>query len=547
MNRALWLLMGLQCRGWFRSFWRSLRTLKGALLILLGLAVFAPWLWSVLYAPRSAAGFDPNEMRRFGPAVFLLYCVVTVLFSKGERSIYFSPAEVNFLFPGPFTRRQLLAYKISMSVLVGLPTTLLMSLLLRMHARWYPAAFVGLFLAFLFLQLFAMAVNLLVTAVGTRAYTRGRKLLLIAVAAGVAVVLFQAGRAAGPGGGRALFRHIEHTSTWQVIATPLRWFVEAFLVEPWQWLDLAHHAGLAAGVVAVLLLLVFLLDAHYLESAAATSERIYTQLQRMRRGEASSLRWSGGSGKARLSLPSFPWWGGVGPVVWRQTTTAFRSLGRLALLVLVFGPILLGPVMAGGAEMGKEDTALLVVVGVLFWISIILTALVPFDFRGDLDRMEVLKSLPLPAWRLAVGQLLTPVILVSLVQVLVLATVQTAWGRWHPLLTAGMAFTLPFNFLLFGLDNLLFLWFPSRILAGNPGDFQALGRNVLFLVTKMLALSVAGVLAFLVWALVYHLTGQNFVAALAAAWLTLAAFAVGLVPLVALSFNAFDVSRDIPA
>jgi hypothetical protein len=389
-----------------------------------------------------------------------------------------------------------------------------------------------------------MAVNLVIVSVGTQVYTRGRKLLLVAVGVVVAVVLYQARQAAGPGGARALFEKIEDTAVWQAIATPLRWFVEVFLVDAWQWSDLGHYTALAGGVVAGLLLLIFLLDAHYLESAAATSERIYAQLQRMRRGEASGLRWSGAE-KARWSLPVFPWWGGLGPVVWRQTITALRSLGRVALLVLVFGPMMLGPILAGGGEAAKEQAAMLAVMGVLFWISIVLTALVPFDFRGDLERMEVLKSLPVPAWRLSAGQILTPAVLVSLVQVLVLVTVQVAWGRSDPYLLAGMAFALPFNFLLFAMDNLLFLWFPSRIMA-NPGDFQALGRNVLFLIVKMLALTVAGVVAGAAGFGVYALTEQD-VAGWVVGWVMLAGFAVGVLPLLALAFDSFDVSRDIPA
>src|SRR5439155_24743 len=81
------------------------------------------------------------------------------LFSQGERGIYFSPGEVNFLFAGPFTRRQLLVFKITSNALIGLVTSLFFTLLLRIHARWGVAAYVGLFLTFLFLQLFTTAIG----------------------------------------------------------------------------------------------------------------------------------------------------------------------------------------------------------------------------------------------------------------------------------------------------------------------------------------------------------------------------------------------------
>jgi hypothetical protein len=549
VNRALWLLIGLQARGWVRRGWRSLATLKGALLVLLGLAIFIPWLISLFITPREAAAIPSDNLLRFGPVVFLLYCFVTVLFSKGERAVYFNPAEVNFLFPGPFTRRQLLAYKLTTSILFGLLPTLLMSVLFFIHARWFLACFIGLFLTFLFLQLFTMAVNLLAITVGASAYTRGRKLLLAVLVIALAVGLFQGGRLAGPVGARALFERIEDTTLWQVIATPLRWFIHLFLVEPGDWLNLARYTGLAGGVLGVFVLLVFGLDAHYLEAAATASERIYMQLQRMRRGEVSGLRLAGESGKARWSLPAFPWWGGIGPIAWRQTLTALRSLGRLALIVCILGAILAGPLIAQSEANAnqREIMAPLITFGVLMYLSLLMTALVPFDFRGDLDRMEVLKALPVPAWRLAVGQLAVPVALISLMQIVVLGVVQVVWGEVHPLLVAGMAFALPLNFLVFGLDNLMFLWFPSRIMASNPGDFQAMGRNMLFLITKTLVVAVVGALAFGFGLGAYFLAGRSLVAGLAVGWIVVTACAWVLVPLMAAAFDAFDVSCDIPA
>ena len=70
MNAALWLLIGLQVRGWLRYLLRSLRTLKGALLALVGLAVFVPWLLASCPAPRPGRRLvRPQPPRRWpGPA-----------------------------------------------------------------------------------------------------------------------------------------------------------------------------------------------------------------------------------------------------------------------------------------------------------------------------------------------------------------------------------------------------------------------------------------------------------------------------------------------
>ena len=58
-----------------------------------------------------------------------------------------------------------------------------------------------------------------------------------------------------------------------------------------------------------------------------------------------------------------------------------------------------------------------------------LTPLLTFDFRGDIDRIDLLKALPLPAWRMALGQLLAPTLLLTAVQLLVIGLVQVLWGR----------------------------------------------------------------------------------------------------------------------
>src|SRR4051812_3664982 len=72
MNRALWLLIRLQLGGWFRYLGRNVRTLKGALLALVGLCVFVPWLGSLFLLPaRDTGAFDPESLRRTGPALAL--------------------------------------------------------------------------------------------------------------------------------------------------------------------------------------------------------------------------------------------------------------------------------------------------------------------------------------------------------------------------------------------------------------------------------------------------------------------------------------------
>jgi hypothetical protein len=542
VNAALWLLIALQRRGWLRSLGRSLRTLKGALLAAVGLAVFVPWLLSLLLTDTAGA-FEPGGLRRVGPAALLGYCLLNVLFSSNEKAVYFSPAEVNFLFTGPFGRREVLAYKLLLTGLVGLPTALLMSVFVRVRGAWFPASFLGVLLIVVFLQLFSTALSLLGSALGARFYTRGRRLALgLALVLGV-LVLVQAGGSPANWDPRALAERVADTPAWRLASLPLSWFFDTILARR-LWPDLVVSCALSLLVDLALLGLVFGLDAHYLEASAAASARLYARIQRLR-GRSVGAAGSGPAGpRSRWQVPSLPWWGGVGPIFWRQLTTALRGLGRLVLVLLVLGTGLVAPMLAGALE--DESTLLFAVLALTGWLTIFLTALVPFDFRGDLDRMALLKTLPLTPWRLAVGQLLTPVLLLSVLQWLALAAMMVAAPAHREKLLVGSAFVPPFNFLLFALENLLFLLFPVRLMAATPGDFQALGRNVLLALAKVTGLVVVGLLALLVGVPVWLLTGSAWLGA-AAAWPMVALSGAALVPLVAIGFTRFDVGRDTPA
>jgi hypothetical protein len=539
VSAALWLLLGLQTKGWFRFLARNLRTVKGALLALLGGGMFALWLTSVVLSP-STRRLEPGQVLLYGPELLLLYCLANVLGSSGERAVYFTPGEVQFLFPGPFGRREVLAYKVLSNLSVNALAALMTAVIVQANARWFPAAYVGVLLAFVFMQLFGMAVNLLATSVGERLYTRGRKLLFAALVVLAFAALVRFGGPPSQWRPRDTFERVAHSEAWQAALLPLSWFFKAFLATGPR--ELAEYAALALLVNFALLGVVFALDAEYLESAAASSARIYARIQR-RRGRSAE----GGEGPgraARLSVPALPYWGGVGPIFWRQLTTAMRGLGRLVLVLVILGAFVIGPMLS--SVKAEQEVPLPPVVGVVvLWLTVFLTALAPFDFRGDVDRIAVLKTLPLPAWRLAVGQLLTPVLLFTLMQCAALATIAVGSPHHREVVLICAAYTVPFNFLLFALENLLFLLFPTRLAAATPGDFQTMGRNVLFLLGKMFVLAVVATAAFAVGA-VASLVSRSVWVGVAAAWPVVAFGGAALVPLIALAFQAFDVGRDTP-
>jgi hypothetical protein len=549
MNSALWLLIGMQLRGWIRYFLRGLLTLRGALLAILGGTFFTLWLLSVAFANKSKGAGDPALVPLYGPSLLLFYCILNVLMSSSERGIYFTPAEVNFLFPAPLGRRALLGYKIASSVIIGLPSCLVLSAISYGYSRSFLNAFLGMVLIVMFMQLFSMALNLLAVTVGARLFTRGRMLLGVAVIVLAAILLWRVG---GPENGEIVrwLQQVDRTPEWRTLTEPLTWFFRTFSARR-VWPDLIKYASLGLLVNGALLGIVFALDAQYMEAAAAASARIYERIRRVRAGSSAAPTPS----RFRIALPMPPALGGIGTLCWRQLTTTLRMPARLVIVFAMFVAVL-GATQAMNPP-GGAAAPMAVWAGVwVLLMAVFLSAMLPFDFRGDVERIPLLKTLPIPPWRMALGQVLAPVLIVTVLQWFVLTLlyfsglvnderVHGSW-LWQPgliLLACGL-FALPVNGLLFALENLLFLLFPTRLTANNPADFQALGRNVLFMLAKLTVLGVVFVIASMVGIDV----GAFFpILGLVMVWLTLAYFVAPLIPLIGWAFTVFDVSRDTPA
>ena len=293
---------------------------------------------------------------------------------------------------------------------------------------------------------------------------------------------------------------------------------------------------------------IFALDAQYLEAAAAASARIYARMQRLRRGGMGSGEGLRRGGTVRIESAHAALAGRHRPDRLAATDHGARGADRLLLLLVILGVALVAPMLATLRD--EQENVLLVLAPVAVWLTLFMTTMLPFDFRGDIDRLALLKSLPLPPWRVVIGQLLAPVMLMTALQCVGLTVV--AWtsppSDW--LLFACLAcavYVPPINFLLFALDNLLFLLFPTRLMAATPGDFQALGRNVLFMVAKATVLGIVCIVAGMVGWVVYLAAGESLLMAALAAWPVVVLSAVALVPLVAWAFMLFDVGRDTPA
>ena len=104
---ALWKLYRLRIRGTIRSMAGKLKSVRGAVL-----AVFTLLVLGMMLGPNLVTAFkirhdgvmgqSADSFRELIPVAMLLYVVLSAVTSLGERAIYFSPSDVDFLFPAPF-------------------------------------------------------------------------------------------------------------------------------------------------------------------------------------------------------------------------------------------------------------------------------------------------------------------------------------------------------------------------------------------------------------------------------------------------------------
>lgn len=543
MNPALLILMRLQFRGLLRRLLRGARTVRGALFFALGLLIFAMWLVPVFIGGNIAKA-DPDNVRAVMPLILLGVVLGSALTSAGDKAVIFTPAEVDFLFSGPFPRRQLLLYKLGKSAFAALFSALLMSVALLRFASLWVACFLGCLLALLFVQWLSTALVIVGQSIGEQARTRSRQVLLIAVIILAVLAVRELLVAQGLSNPvqmdlKQAALDLGQTQAGRVLLSPVSSFAQVLTAKAAT--DLLKWTPIAVAINAFLLFIVLWLDANFLEIAANASQKRYEQLRRMTKGGIMSAS-AGATSRRRLPQP--PFWGGMGPILWRQLTGATRG-GKGLLIVLAALAISIGPTLLV-SQRGKLD--IVVMFPALIWVSIILASLLKFDFRSDLDAMDTLKSLPLRPSAVALGQIVAPAIVLTIMHwLLLIATAVVLRTEDAIVMLLSAAVIAPcLNLLMFAAENLVFLLMPARPSTAGPGDFHIFGRQMFALILRTLLVGAGAGLAFAIAYGVHLAAGDSLPVLVAVASVLLLAEAAAMVPLIGSAFRRFDPSTQTP-
>src|SRR5262245_51824401 len=285
MPPALWLLIGLRRNARWRRLLASLRTVRGVLLIAVSMMFFGcmivPNLILPLVSSLSPAGAEINSkmvesmrpaVRAIGPLVLFSFAALSIATSLSEAAIYFSPAEIDFLFAAPFTRRQLLLYKLWQSIRNALWGGTLFALVSSRFSPHFLGSWLACVLAILFMNALTLAATLASQLVTEQAYTQSRRMILAAIALLIALGLWQALPAAASRNPIEVAEEFVRSPPGRVLLAPFEVFPKIATARSYG--EVAAWSGLGLAMIAGLFALAISLDVNYLETAQHVSQRI---------------------------------------------------------------------------------------------------------------------------------------------------------------------------------------------------------------------------------------------------------------------------------
>ena len=500
---------------------RRLRQPKYLLGAIFGASYFYFYFGKVLGTTQAPAEISQEA----GAAVlFIATLVLSWILPASRAALAFTEAEIAFLFPAPISRRTLVIMRLVKSQVGLLFFAAFMTLITgRFQLGIEPWLRVGGWWVIMnTLNMHRIGASFALQRLRERGMADGKRrvFVVLAIVALAAIVEYTRRSVPAPpgfaatvqSGGVALIGYI----TQILHAGPLPYVLAPFrlVVLP----NFAHDATTflqalpaALGIMALHFIWIVRADVSFEDAAIESAKKRAAFLAARGRGE---LRAQTGSAKARTPL-----WrlrpAGFAPIafLWKSLlkTGGRRTLSRWAFVFATLAAGAWALRIAGEGEPGKLPPVLIgiaTVIGVGCYITLLISFIMigqhsAAQLRQGIAAMDLLKTYPIPGWQIALGELLGPVALGTLMQwcalgtaMLILGTFATATRHMPviPMITGAIALFLPaFNFsmaILPAAGTLLFPgWFRPRENAA-PG-LENTGLGLMMGVGQLLAVAAA--------------------------------------------------------
>ncbi|MCE9595890.1 MAG: putative ABC exporter domain-containing protein [Planctomycetes bacterium] len=554
---ALRLLAKRKLRGFWRTQLRRVKTPKGALFALLGAGAIVLWLGAMVLGqfvqPAGAQRATTESMT----ALFMLMGIgVTLLGSLSYRGLYIPEEELDLLLSAPVSRGDIVRYRMMSSLVRTAFGALVVSIFAAGKAPNPLYGFVGVWTFVVTLPVFGQALSLLAggteSGLGKRLERFPKKWFGIVSVVLVGLMMFalfsgSLSQRLGPALGFASNSSAWLESPW-VRGTML-------LVKPWTAMVHAHaftDFALWLGCAVCVWLFAFefcaRLRVDFRELTLATAADVAKKIARRRRGGASS----GDVWKSAVGW-RIPWAFGrgmFGAIAWRKSSSIVRKAGATLLISVAVVGVLTFSIDAGMSGKSLESlmtsSLFLVAIGSLY-----LTTGLRFDFREDLERMDVIKSWPVAPWKIFVATLLPEVVLVTALLCIAIIVRAVMHDMQHGILVLIVPAVGFFVFVCVALDNALFLFMPVRYVPGQDGGLQNAGRATVMMLARLVLFGFTAAGAVLP-ALLAMLIGSHVELGEAFVWSAALVGAIGVLAIesfVAIWIGGkllarFDVARD---
>ena len=509
-----------------------------------------------------------------GALLLLLVLIVNWVIPR-RAALAFSEAEIAFLFPAPVNRRMLIHYRLLGSQLGIIFSALVLTLALgRGQAFGGNPLFhaIGWWLVLATLNLHFTGTSFVYSKLMNRSITTGRRraITIGVVAVLVCALLVWAWSAvhlpqqSDTGSLRAIAAYIAA----QLHAGPLPWLlaIPRVLLAP-------YFAGSVRGFLPALGPAIAVLVVHYFwvlhtevsfeEASIARAEKRAARVRAVQQGD-----WRGQTTARKPRRPPFNLRSTGRPelaFLWKNllsTSALFRPrVAMSALLIIVVGSTWL--VQQPALVQARLFVAAMF--GLLLAATVILgPQIARQDLRADLSNADILKTYPLRGWQIVLGELLTPLAILSaliwmclLAEFLLLPAGQLKWLT--PSLRGGAALGLavlapPFVAIQLLVPNAAAVFFPAWVQAvRNRAErgIEVMGQRLIFISGQWVITAAAALPAAVVAAAVFFVAqwlvgfGAAAVLAVAAVFTVFTVEAWLGVRWLGSHFEHFDVSAEL--
>ncbi len=552
-NAALRQLFVTRAKARLRTMRRKIASPKR--LVLSAIAILLPVIWIVNFVASMLLreSFSPETFRVGVFTVGVAYCLWYLLKASTFRppvAIEWTPAESSLMCGGPFTRAELIRYRLMTIFVATLFKALFASIMFLPELSMWWSGFLGMLLGLAFLDVARLAAEIIICGVSHSVFLKIRAgMLTIAATAGISA-------AASALSSTALLTsqfpmamslplefirqlvELKSTAAGLVFSAPLLPFVE-IITAPSLSVTLLGWLALGGSITIALTTAVIHLDSLFADQNADAIRQSYASIAAAKRAKTHA--------KSRKSrLPQIAHLHGIGPIAWRQFLGARKYETSLLFALGVPAALSCLPLLA---DSDSVDTFLNVAYALIIYSFLLLPAALKFDFRRDYDRLPVLKTLPVSPLAIVVGQLAVPVLLATLLQGVVLLIAFVVRPLPFSIVVHALLMVVPMNVMIFGLDNLIYLMFPYR--QSEEGLQPFIRATLTFTAKGVLCLSAVTCIFF--WAVncrwlselpMLSSLGGHHVLFILGIWAMMLASGVTLTLLSARVLARFDVSCD---